>query len=174
MANNDLILQGFLETQHSEGMALAAASDLLTLYPIGNAPYQQYRAEFRCAGLIQVGGEVARAEGFNVGITFTDDYLRTADPYGVVCWLTPPSIWHPNIKPPFVCLGPVVPGTPLVELIYRIYAVITYQKVTMNEYDALNHDACRWARANTNLFPVDTRPLKRRAVTFKVEAAEVK
>jgi hypothetical protein len=174
MVNRDLVLQGFLETQYADGMALAAASDLLALHPLGNAPYQQYRAEFRCGGLIQIGGEIARADCFNVGITFSDDYLRTADPFGVACWLTPPNAWYPNVKPPFMCLGPIAPGTSLVELLYRAHRLITYNSVTMSEQDALNHEACHWARANTDKFPVDSRPLKRRAVTFQIETAGVK
>jgi hypothetical protein len=40
------------------------------------------------------------------------------------------------------------------------------EKVTMREDDALNRAACQWARQHPERFPVDRRPLKRRAVTL--------
>ena len=43
----------------------------------------------------------------------------------------------------------------------QIHEIVTWQKVTMREDDALNHAACQWARANRARFPVDSRPLKR-------------
>jgi hypothetical protein len=58
-----------------------------------------------------------------------------------------------------------------VEILYRCYDVITFNKVTMREDDALNRDACVWARRNRARFPVDTRPLKRTSPDRDVEAA---
>jgi hypothetical protein len=40
----------------------------------------------------------------------------------------------------------------------------------MREDDALNHVACVWARANQSRFPIDPRPLRRRAARFNVSA----
>jgi hypothetical protein len=34
--------------------------------------------------------------------------------------------------------------------------------MTPREDDALNRAACQWARSNMHLFPIDSRPLKRR------------
>jgi hypothetical protein len=48
----------------------------------------------------------------------------------------------------------------LVDLLFQCFEVITYQKVTMREDDALNHAACAWAREHQQRFPIDRRPLK--------------
>ena len=160
----DRVLAAFLERQRDDGMALAAASDLLDLLPLGAEPPQRYLAGFSCKGLVQAeGGEIVEAEHFVVGIWFPDDYLRRVDPFTVITWLEPRRIFHPNISnvAPFMCLGHIVPGTPLVELVYRCFEVITYGRVTMREDDALNREACGWARRNQDRFPVDRRPLKR-------------
>jgi len=55
-----------------------------------------------------------------------------------------------------------VPGTPLVNLLFDIYEIITYHRVTMDEPHALNHAACAWARLHVREFPIDPRPLRRR------------
>jgi hypothetical protein len=47
--------------------------------------------------------------------------------------------------------------------------ITSYQKVTMREDDALDRDACAWARRNQFRFPVDDRGMTRRAVGFAVE-----
>lgn len=78
-------------------------------------------------------------------------------------------MWHPNIRAPFVCIGPVVPGTGLVDLVHRLFDVITFKNVTMREDNALNKEACLWARRHIDLFPVDRRPLKRRTLNLGIE-----
>jgi hypothetical protein len=83
----------------------------------------------------------------------------------VLTWLAPRDIWHPNISAdaPVICVGRLAPGTALVDLLYQLFEVITWNKVTMREDDALNRAACQWARRNGHRFPVDRRPLKRSA-----------
>jgi hypothetical protein len=66
-------------------------------------------------------------------------------------------------------VGRLVPGTSLVDLLYQVHEIVTYQKVTMREDDALNPAACGWARTHQHLFPIDRRPLRRRATTFQVK-----
>ena len=61
---------------------------------------------------------------------------------------------------PFICPGRIVPGMSLVDLLYQVYEILTYQKLTT--HDALNREAAAWARANQGRFPTDRRPLKRR------------
>ena len=39
----------------------------------------------------------------------------------------------------------------------------------MREDDALNKEACQWARGHLDRFPVDRRPLKRRQLNLHVE-----
>jgi len=163
----DHIFSAFLRRQYEDGMALAAASDLLTLIPLEGDPPQRYIAEFRCTGLVRApSGEIVEANRFAVGIWFPDEYLRHADPFQVLTWLAPRNVWHPNIgsHAPFVCPGRLVAATSLVDILYQLFQIITFNKVTMREDDALNREGCVWARGNLRRFPVDTRPLKRRSV----------
>jgi hypothetical protein len=168
----DKILNAFLARQFEEGMALARESDLVELVPIGSHPPQRYLARFRCRGLCrQTGGAVAEMDYAEVGIYFPDDYLRRTDPYQILMWLGPPNVWHPNIsdKAPVVCLGRLGPGTRLVDIVYQLFEIVTYKRFATD--DALNHDAAAWARQHQDRFPVDPRPLKRRALSLRVEPA---
>ena len=160
----DKVFDGFVRTQFDDGMALATESDLFDLVPLDPPPLvRRYIACFHCTGLVRAAsGEIAEANQFAVGIAFPDDYLRRVEPSHVLTWLTPGEIFHPNIRAPFICVGRMGPGTSLVDLLYQIHEIITYNKATVREDDALNVDACQWARANAHRLPVDRRPLKRR------------
>lgn len=168
----DNVLSAFLTAQHQEGLAFAAASDLLELFVASSSmPPQRYLARFRCTGLLAApDGQITQGNEFHVGLWFPDDYLRRIGPGQIVTWLGPREIWHPNIVPPFLCLGRLAPGTGLVDILYQIFEIITYNKVTMREDDALNKAACAWARQHQHEFPVDSRPLKRRTLDLQVEA----
>lgn len=169
----DLVLDAFLRRQVQEGLALARESDLLRLFPLGD-PADRYVAAFSCKGLTrQSDGDIVEAEHFEVGIRFPLDYLRHAEPFQVLTWLGPRNIWHPNIaaESTAICVGRLTPGTSLVDLLYQVFEIITWNKVTMREDDALNRAACEWARGNSARFPVDRRPLKRRALTLCLEEA---
>jgi hypothetical protein len=160
---NDRVYEAFLAAQRAEGEALAAASDLVTIEPVGSDS-DRYLVRFSCTGLVRtLTGDVAEARRFEVGIWFPPDYLRRAVPWEVLTWLGPRRVLHPNIsdRGPFICVGRLSPGTSLVDLVFQCYEIITYQKVTMREDDALNHWACVWARDNQHRFPIDRRPLKR-------------
>ena len=158
----DAILGSFLAKQLEAGLALAESSDLLELLPLGPAPVQRYLVRLHCKGLVRGrSGAVVEADRFEVGIRFPLDYLRRAHPAEVFTWLSPFHAFHPNILAPFICVGRLAPGTSLVDLIYQVFEIVTYAKVTMREDDALNKDACAWARSHLARFPVDRRPLKR-------------
>jgi hypothetical protein len=160
----DRVLEAFLTRQRDEGLTLAAQSDLLALLPVGQSA-DRYLVEFRCTGLVeQSPGKVVEANRFHVGVRFPSTYLRTAHPFQVLSWLGPSNVWHPNISPtePLICIGRLAPGTGLVDILYQVFEVITYNKVTMREDDALNPAACQWARRHRERFPIDRRPLKRR------------
>jgi ubiquitin-protein ligase len=176
---NDKVYEAFLKRQYEEGMALAASSDLLELYPIYGDPPQVYEAHFKCNGLVRgEDGGVNEADSFGVRIWFPSDYLRLADPFEVLAWLGPQRVFHPNIsdKAPLICVGRLAPGTSLVDILYQCFEIITYNKVTMREDDCLNREACSWARENQHRFPVDRRPLRWQASTrqldLKVELIE--
>ena len=165
MAHQDRVLNNFLERQREAGMALAAASDLIDLRALDSAPSTAYFARFNCTGLVRYQGKVVEHDDFLVGIRFPDSYLRQFDTARVLTWCAPHEIWHPNIRTPFVCAGNMQPGTPLVDLLFQLHEIITYHNVEMREHNALNHDACAWARNQSHRFPVDRRPLKRRVRT---------
>lgn len=156
---NDPIFHSFLEAQYEQATALAGASDILTLEIGDERPPQRYVAHFNCRGLVMSqSGEVEEANYFMIGIRLPDDYLRTVDPTQIVTTLRPWSIWHPNARGPFICPGKLTMGTSLVDLLFQIYEIITYQK--WSAHDGLNAAACEWARNNQHRFPVDRRPLK--------------
>lgn len=160
----DPVFQAFLTAQQAEGLALAASSDLVEVEPVGRSPADRYLVRFRCDGLVRgPDRQVRLANRFEIGIWFPSDYLRRAQPWEVLTWLGPGRAFHPNIsdRMPLICVGRLAPGTGLVDLIYQCFEIITWQKVTMREDDALNRAACGWARDNRNRFPVDRRPLKR-------------
>jgi len=168
----DRVFENFLEKQLAEGMELARDSDLLELQPQPFPLPWCYVADFRCKGLVrEPGGEVTNADHFRVGILFPENYLRKVNAAEVLTWLGPSHVWHPNIsnRLPVICVGRLYPGTRLLDIIYQLYEIITYQKVTMVEHDALNKEACVWARHNTDRFPIDNRPLKRRSLMLEVE-----
>lgn len=160
MKDNEFL--GFLKRQQEEGPALAQSSDILNLEPVGGPQPQHFMAEFHCRGLVRTPDGLIREAGrFGVGIFFPDDYLRRADVPTVLTWLGPLGIYHPNIRPPFICVGRLEPGTELVDIIYQIFEIIVYRKFNPREDDALNRSACAWARNNQHRFPIDARPLKR-------------
>lgn len=171
MDRKDPIFESFLRNQMREAQQLQAESDRVRLLPVpvsGNPP-DRYLVHLKCNGLRRLpNGEILVADEHTVGIWFSPDYLRRINPSEVVAYLGPPDAFHPNILPPALCLGHLRPGMGLVELIFQVWQVITWQNVTLREDDALNRVACAWARANPDHFPVDTRPLKRERMSLKV------
>jgi ubiquitin-protein ligase len=166
----DPILRAFLERQAEEGRALARASDILDLDCLPGG--QHFIATYHCRGLVKdPAGAVREAGAFHVGITFPAGYLRNVNPPEILTLLGPLNTYHPNLTfgGPFICIGHIVPGMQLVDILYQIYEVLSYQRVTPREDNALNREACRWARANQARFPIDPRPLKRRALALEVE-----
>jgi hypothetical protein len=167
------IHNAFLHKQWEEGLDLARNSDLVQVFPGPESPPQRYVVEFGCRGLVRDGnGVVVEADRFAIGIYFPPEYLRHVAPVQILTWLAPLHVFHPNIRPPYVCVGRLVPGTSLVDIVYQLFEIISYNKLTMREDDALNWDACAWARQNQHRFPTDNRPLRRRAVSFQVNVRE--
>lgn len=168
---SDAVYDAFLRRQQEEGAALARESRVLDLLPFGD-PADRFMARFTCRGLVRhASGAIEEAEEFGVGIWFPSDYVRRANPFEVLTWLGPRNVWHPNISDtlPLICIGRLVPGTSLADLLYQCWELITWNKATIREDDALNKAACQWARHNLARLPVDTRPLKRRPLDLLVE-----
>ena len=169
------VFRGFLTEEYKELLALSDASDLVDITPLDPPVPQRYMITFHCTGLVRPRtGAVAEANRFDVGLWVPDDYLSVADPFRVLTWFRPRHVWHPNIsnRDPYICVGRIAPGTPLVELVSQVFDIITYKKVTMREDDALNVEACAWARRNLKRFPIDRRTLRRRVLEIDVEPSE--
>lgn len=169
----DSILDSWLRDQYAEGMSLARHSTILDLAPVAGTPPYRYVARFKCTGLVSVDGRVAAAQQHLVGINFPGDYLRiSCDPPRVLSWLEPGGAFHPNIRAPFCCVGHIPPGMPLTALLQQLYQMITWQRFTPDEGDALNPAACRWARRNLERLPVDPRRSLRAAPASRPAAAD--
>jgi hypothetical protein len=166
----DSIFRSWLTCQLAEATKLAADSDILTLCPGTGAPPQDYLARFESPTLVREGGAITQRTGFEVLVHFPPDYLRSVPhPMRVVALLTPRTTYHPNVSSPFVCLGNIAPGTSLCELLFQAYEMLTFNKLTPREDDALNRDACAWARGHMGLFPLTSRPLLRRVASLNIE-----
>lgn len=170
---NDPVLQSFLAEQYAEGRKLSAASDVLELLPLGNGvdPPDRYLAKFACKGVLRdPDGTISIRQGeFVVGIAFPSQYLRHAEPLQIVTWLGPDNFFHPNVTPPWVCIGRIPPGTGLVDLLFQTFEIITYHNWAAHDY--VHADAANWARHNQHLFPVDSRTLVRRKLSAQVKPA---
>jgi hypothetical protein len=164
----DAIFSSFLERQEAEARALARESDLLEVVPVGSRPYQHFLLRFFCKGLVETRDGVVEAEHFEIGAYFPVHYWQRAHPVEVLTCLGPVNVFHPNIRFPFICPGWLMPGTSLSDLILQCYEILTYQKVTMREDDALNRKACAWARQNVGRFPIDNRPIISRRIPSRV------
>lgn len=166
----DRVFQAFLEREQQAGLALAEASDILSLVPIGASPANRYLAEFHCKGLIYEAGEIRTCDRFLIGFAFPEDYCRRPDAGALVNLLAPQNVWHPNVRFPVICPGMMPAGSGLVDLIFQCYEILTYGQMGLT--DPLNEAACRWARRNMDRFPLDRRPLRRRANAAKQHDSE--
>lgn len=167
---NDKVFASWLTRQYEEAMALASASDVLTIVPeSGVSPPARYLVHVQCPTLIKSGTEVIETRGYGVAIQFPNDYLRAVpNPAQIIALLKPWDVFHPNVRPPFICLGHIGPGTGLRELVYQVYDIFSFRKLTPREDDALNHEACVWARQHMARFPLLAPPLRRRSVAFTI------
>lgn len=168
MVPGDPILGAFLRRQAEEGRALAQASDILDLECLDTG--QHFVASFACRGLVrEFDGTVREASRFRVGFYFGADYLRSVSPFELLTLFEPANTFHPNVTfgGPFLCVGRIAPGMPLVDLLYQVYEILAYQRMRLD--DSLNKEAAGWARANQQRFPIDRRPLKRRLLALEME-----
>lgn len=168
--SSDPVFDKFIQRQHEEGMNVANSSDLFTLVPLFG---RRFVGEFRCKGLAREQGRVVEQDFWAIGVRFPEDYLRRpVDVAEVLTYLGPArEPWHPNIRPPFICMH-LAPGAPLVEIIYGLFDLLTWQLVSTSD-EGLNHEAAQWCRhQDPSRFPIDKRPLKRRRVALQVEPLE--
>lgn len=167
----DRIFASWLERQETDWNAFAGLTDLVTVTRCSpESPCQKFLAEFRCKGLIWHPERGAVEAGhFLAGIYFGEDHLRRIDPLQLVWLLSPAQVWHPNVLGSALCTGHLRPGVGLIDILYQVYGILTYQNFNLGDF--LNPDAAAWARDNRARFPIDGRPLKRR--NFSLEVREV-
>ena len=168
----DRILAVFLERQEKDACALNAESDLVEVTPMEPTPCQKYLVRYGCTGLVRTPEGVQEANDFRIGVYFPLDYMQRASAPECLTFLWPVSAWQPAVRFPFICPGVLTPGTPLLEIIEQCGEILSFKKVTMAEGQALNRQACSWARRNKQRFPIDARPLRRAAVRYRAENAE--
>ena len=172
--SSDLVFSAFLQRQQREALELAGASDLLTVVPAPGLPQLTF-AEFRCLGLAQnAAGGIVQYDRWGLEVRFPDDYLRSRPHAGQVLRFLgaggAPGLraWHPNLREPFVCLE-LRPAMSLVEILESCFDLLTWRLFGTQD-EGLNHAAAQWARAQAPVrFPVDPRPLKRRAAQLRIE-----
>jgi hypothetical protein len=158
----DRPLELFLRAQADEAARLAKSSELLDVVPLDGTPPHRYLVDFRVKGFVRKpSGEIGPWERFVVGVHFAPDYLQRADTFHVLSWIHPPHAYYPNVSngSAFICIGNLVPGTGLTELVRRLWQLITYRHYSLSECDSLNPAARQWALRNRHLFPTDPRPL---------------
>src|SRR5439155_22133526 len=103
---------------------------ILELVPCGSPRPRAVVAQFNASCYIKTSSGIHVRKGFTVGFRWPENYLSLALPWEVMHFLTPPNIYHPNIRPPTICLGGAAlrPGAELRELLFRTYALVTYQR----------------------------------------------
>jgi hypothetical protein len=174
----DAILTDFLREQFAQAVQLASESDLVTVTPLRGNPPSQYVLEFFCKGLAKdEHGAIVQSDGpWGFGVNFPATYLRgNFHSAEVLAYLGPvPKPFHPNLRPPFVCLE-VRPATSLVDLIYSLFELLTWSLLSTHD-EGLNHEASQYYRneQDPKRFPIDRRPLKRRALNLTVKPVEPK
>ena len=147
----DLYLE-FLQAQHRNMDEFALDSDRLKIFACshvhGTDIPNAYMIKLRCRSAAMEDGKVNVADREHVlGFAIPPDYQRKAyDSMMLLTLLHPHNLFGPNIKGHVLCIGPIAPATPFVAVIRRCFEVITCQRITMSEKDALNRDACQWAR----------------------------
>ncbi len=159
----DPIFESFLSKQCGPGLALAAASDVLDLHPIGSAVPRRYIASFNARTMAQTeSGEIVPADRFDIGVFFHDDYLRRCDPARVLTYLGPHRCFHPNVRGGMICVN-LRAGMPLVDLLATVYDLFTWRLYGVGD-NGLNPEAADWVRhRDPSTFPTDPRPLKGRS-----------
>lgn len=152
------IRASWLADQYAEAMEFAQRSSVLSLAPVAGEPPFKYIAKFECDGLMESADGIVVCDRHVVGIFFPERYLRECcDPGEVLTWLEPRTEFHPNIRPPLCCVGDIAPGMTLLSLLQQLYTMITWQRFTPLEHNALNTAACSWARERLERFPIDPR-----------------
>ena len=162
----DTIFSSFLESEGGKLVELCGSSSRLScrLIQADEAlPPSIFVVEMTCRHLVRQDNRICpSSEPCVIAIQFPADYLRRGGPRPgeILSLLAPRNCWHPNVRFPYVCAGPIAPGTSVLDLVFRCFEIMTYVKFTPREDECLNQAACRWARAHMAEFPLESGPLR--------------
>ena len=166
---NDHVYSSFLERQNESLSTLASQSRVLRYRAIQshrNLPANLFITSMTCAHVVKKTGEprVSHAP-CSFGIQLPADYLRRSYPDSgqILSLISPAECFHPNVRWPHICIGPVAAGTSVVELVLRVDEILTFNRVNPREDDCMNPSACPWTRAHMDDFPLERRPLRDRS-----------
>jgi ubiquitin-protein ligase len=127
---------------------------LIRMVGTAGLPPELYRFQYLIRGLyVAADGAILERNDHLLEINLSLGYPRRAPQCRM---LTP--VFHPNFDSSSVCIGDFwAASESLDDLIVRIGRMIAYQEY--NTKSPLNGLAAKWAAQNTNLLPVDPRPV---------------
>jgi tetratricopeptide (TPR) repeat protein/ubiquitin-protein ligase len=134
--------------------ALLQGWPLIQITGKAGLPPEIYRFTYNLRGLYVSGsGEILERDAHVLEVNLTLGYPRRAPQCRM---LTP--IFHPNFDDSMVCIGDFWAASEgLDHLVIRIGRMISYQEY--NTKSPLNGLAAKWAAQNSNLLPIDPRPV---------------
>lgn len=147
-----------LRGEHQLLATLDRESDLIDVRAMSGNPPEVYRVTYRVAGItaIQTDGRPRLDYEHVMAITLPAGFPREAP----TLYMQSP-MYHPNIRASdgLVCIDQWFPNQRLDDLVIQIGEIIRY--ANYNPGSAHNGDAANWARAHSDLFPLDKRPWRR-------------
>lgn len=168
----DEVMRDFLNNNRDEFLSRWRPGGLLDYADLGRDVPWLWRLTFRTCGLAgAAGGPLRTVERQVVVVRFLPDYLRQVNRFQTLALVEPADAFHPNLKPPAVCLE-VYPGEPLLEICEALHALLSWRLRQLSEADALNRDACAWGRSHLHELPLDRRPLFGPPLRLQLEPAE--
>ncbi|MEU2280693.1 ubiquitin-conjugating enzyme E2 [Streptomyces sp. NPDC013178] len=144
-----------LANDYAGMLDLAQSSELISFHSLGNPP-TKYTVTLRCLGLVQIKDVLVQSEEHEFDLVLGEKFPVLPP---VVVWRT--AIFHPNFKPPDVCMGDIwYPGLSLAELCVALCELVQYK--SFNIYDPLDGKAALWLWEQLNvdetIVPIDPRP----------------
>lgn len=165
----DDVMTDFLRNMRDEFVARCAQGGLLEYASLGLREPWLWRLTFHTRGLARgIDGAIRPVERHVVAVRFLPDYLRHLNKFQMLALMEPRDVFHPNLKPPAICLN-LYPGMTLLEIAESLHRLFAWQVRQLAEIDAFNPDACVWGRSHLDELPTDTRRLFGRAVNFQLE-----
>ncbi|HEU4417243.1 MAG TPA: ubiquitin-conjugating enzyme E2 [Candidatus Angelobacter sp.] len=143
-----------LKLDHDSLTRRFAAWPLIRMVGTAGMPPELYRFQYLIRGLyVGANGAILERNDHLLEVNLSLGYPRRAPQCRM---LTP--VFHPNFDDSSVCIGDFWAASEgLDDLIIRIGRMISYQEY--NTKSPLNGLAAKWAAQNTQLLPVDPRPI---------------